>query len=134
MKIHDPRPNPLASPPGDTLGQKHHDEMGQEVNFKAFLDRARRAENASQADDAPDPEGVKRAAEQFESFFLSQLLKTMRETVPEGGLFEQGFDNEVYTEMLDQEYARSLAEQGGIGLADVLVRQLGGPGKASGGT
>jgi Rod binding domain-containing protein len=48
----------------------------------------------------------------------------MRETVPKDGLFEQGFSSEVYTEMLDQEYARSLSENGGIGLAEVLERQF----------
>ena len=37
------------------------------------------------------------------------------------------FDNEgsrLFTSLLDQEFSRKLSEQGGLGLADLLVKQL----------
>ena len=114
------RSSPLEKHPGDLPGQKTE---GTE-SFDAFLQRARRAEEVAQRPEGADVEGMKKAAEQFETFFLGQLFKTMRQTVPKDGLFEQGFSSEVYTEMLDQEYARSLSEKGGIGLAEVLERQF----------
>ena len=116
------RANPLEKHPGDLVGQKPSVEETE--SFDAFLERARRAEKTAQRPEGTDPEAVEQAAKQFESFFLAQILKNMRQTIPKDGLFEQGFSSEVYTEMLDQEYARSLSESGGIGLADVLQRQF----------
>lgn len=116
------RANPLEKHPGDLVGQKASIEETQ--SFEAFLQKARRAEKTAQRPEGTDPDAVGEAAKQFESFFLAQILKNMRQTIPKDGLFEQGFSSEVYTEMLDQEYARSLSESGGIGLADVLERQF----------
>lgn len=62
-------------------------------------------------------------ASQFESLFLQMMLKSMREAVPDGGLFNSS-DMDTYRGMADQQLAVDLAAQGGIGLADVLVRQL----------
>ena len=62
-------------------------------------------------------------ASQFESLFLQMMLKSMREAVPDGGLFNSN-DMQTYRGMADQQLAVDLSAQGGIGLADVLVRQL----------
>ena len=71
-----------------------------------------------------DEEGAARAAaRQFETLLLDMMLKSMRETVPGDNLF----DNEgsrMFTSLLDQQFARGMAEQGGLGLADLLVKQL----------
>jgi peptidoglycan hydrolase FlgJ len=71
-----------------------------------------------------DEEGaVRAAARQFETLLLDMMLKSMRETVPGDSLF----DNEgsrMFTSLLDQQFARGIAEQGGLGLADLLVKQL----------
>lgn len=62
-------------------------------------------------------------ASQFESLFLQMMLKSMRDAVPDGGLFNSS-DMQTYRGMADQQMSVDLAAQGGIGLADVLVRQL----------
>ncbi len=62
-------------------------------------------------------------ASQFESLFLQMMLKSMRDAVPDGGLFNSS-DMDTYRGMADQQLAVDLSAQGGIGLADVLVRQL----------
>ncbi|MFN0314229.1 MAG: rod-binding protein [Burkholderiales bacterium] len=71
-----------------------------------------------------DPEGaLKMAAQQFESLVLDIVFKSMRKTVSEGSLF----DNEstrLYTDMLDQEMSKKIASSGGLGLADMLLKQL----------
>jgi len=64
------------------------------------------------------------AAEQFESLFASMLVKEMRSTV-EGGFFGDGPGADTYAQWFDTEMGRALAEDGGLGLADVLRRQLG---------
>lgn len=73
---------------------------------------------------ASDPaEALRPVARQFESVFLQMMLKSMRAAVPEGGLFDSQ-DSAVYRDMFDNQMAVNLAEQGGVGLADVMVRQL----------
>ena len=65
---------------------------------------------------------LRQTAEELEGLFLGLLLRSMRGTVTEGGLFKEGTDSEMYKEMFDQEVGRSLARRGGIGLADMIVR------------
>jgi flagellar protein FlgJ len=68
------------------------------------------------------PEALKATAQQFEAVFMNMLMKSMREATPKEGMF----DNEqtrMYTSMLDQQLTQQLASRG-IGLADVMVRQL----------
>ena len=70
-----------------------------------------------------DPKAVVReAAKQFESLFMQQLLKTMRESAQSSGML----DNEATklgSEMLDTQWAGKLSGQPG-GLSEVIARQL----------
>jgi len=71
-----------------------------------------------------DPQGsLKAVARQFEQLMLDMMMKSMRRAAPG----ETIFDNEgsrLFTGLLDQEFSRKLSEQGGLGLADLLVKQL----------
>lgn len=60
----------------------------------------------------------------FEGVFISILLKNMRHTVVKGGLFGKDPASEIYTEMLDTNYAGEMASSGGIGLAAVVYDRL----------
>lgn len=64
-------------------------------------------------------------AKQFESIFIQIMLKSMREAVPKGGLFDSD-QMTMYQEMFDQQISLDLSRGGGIGLAEVIERQLGG--------
>jgi flagellar protein FlgJ len=71
---------------------------------------------------AQTPEALRETARQFESLFTSLLLKSMRESLP-GDPF--GSDQQdFYQDMFDQQLASQLSSGRGLGLADVLVRQL----------
>ncbi len=72
------------------------------------------------------PEALRAAAQQFEGLFLQMVLKSMRDATPAEGMFdsEQG---RMYQSMLDQQLAMNMAQSRSTGLADALVRQLGGP-------
>lgn len=68
------------------------------------------------------PEAIKAVAKQFEAIFMNMMLKSMREASPQ----DNPFDNEqsrTFTSMLDQQLSSNLASKG-LGLADVLARQL----------
>ena len=62
-------------------------------------------------------------ARQFEALFLQMMLKSMRDAVPEGGLFDSN-GGELYQEMHDKQLSVTLSEQGGIGLARMMVEQM----------
>ena len=66
---------------------------------------------------------LKRASEKFEAYFLSYLLKVMRDAVPKGGLIENRM-GEVFHSFYDEEIARRSAESGGIGLAQLILSSL----------
>jgi len=69
------------------------------------------------------PEAIREVARQFESLFTSMMLKSMRSASMGDELFgsDQG---DMYQDMFDQQMAVQLASGKGVGLADMLVRQL----------
>jgi flagellar protein FlgJ len=72
---------------------------------------------------AKDPKAaIKEAAKQFESLFMQELMKSMRQATMSSGLL----DNEgtkLGTEMMDTEFAGKMSGMKG-GLADAIARQL----------
>ncbi len=68
-------------------------------------------------------------ARQFESLFMQQMLKSMRQASLGEGLMDSE-QSLFYRDMYDQQLSLHLAESGGIGLADVIKRQLGGADEA----
>ena len=70
-----------------------------------------------------DPDAaLKSAAQQFEAVFMNMMLKSMRDSVDQDGLFDSE-QTKQFTSMLDQQLSQSLSTKG-IGLADVMLRQL----------
>jgi flagellar protein FlgJ len=63
---------------------------------------------------------------QFEALFLQMMLKGMRSAgLGDGGLMDSR-QSDFYREMYDKQIAIDMAQTRGIGLADVIKRQLGG--------
>lgn len=69
-------------------------------------------------------EGLKAAAQQFESMFLQMVMKSMRDATPQDGLFDSD-QSRFYTTMLDQQLAQNLAKNPGVGFARLIEEQLG---------
>jgi flagellar protein FlgJ len=68
------------------------------------------------------PEALKGAATQFEAMFINMMMKSMRDATPQDGMLDNQ-QTKMFTSMLDQQMSQNMAKRG-IGLADVLVRQL----------
>jgi peptidoglycan hydrolase FlgJ len=66
---------------------------------------------------------VREVAQQFEAYFLQEIMKSMRATVENGGLVDSNAVS-TYQDMMDKEVAQSMAKGRGIGLADMMVSQL----------
>ncbi len=75
-----------------------------------------------QAKESPD-KALKGAAQQFEQVFLNMMLKSMREATPQEGMFDND-QTKMFTGMLDQQLSQSMSTGRGVGLADIMVRQL----------
>lgn len=70
------------------------------------------------------PEAIMEAARAFESIFVNELMKSMRKTLPEDGMLNSGFANNVFNSMLDQEYSSIASRSGQFGLAHMIALQL----------
>ncbi len=69
---------------------------------------------------------LQKACKDFEAIFLKQMLTTMRKSIPKSGLFNDGFANDMYQSMADDQLAKDLSHEKGMGIGDVLYRQLSG--------
>ncbi|OGT18770.1 MAG: flagellar rod assembly protein/muramidase FlgJ [Gallionellales bacterium RIFOXYB12_FULL_54_9] len=74
-----------------------------------------------QAKQSPD-QALELAAQQFESVFMNMMLKSMRDATPQDGMMDSD-QTRMFTGMLDQQLAQNLSGRG-IGLADMMVKQL----------
>lgn len=67
---------------------------------------------------------AKETAIEFESFFLSQMLNNMTSGLQTDETFGGGQAEKIFKDMLNDEYAKSMSRQGGIGIADMVYREI----------
>ncbi|MDQ1330862.1 MAG: peptidoglycan hydrolase FlgJ [Thermodesulfobacteriota bacterium] len=67
---------------------------------------------------------MKETCADFESLFLSYMLKTMRAGISQAGMGEKSHESGLLYSMLDEKLSEEIAQSGGIGLADVLYDRL----------
>jgi flagellar protein FlgJ len=73
----------------------------------------------------PSADTLKKVASQFEALFMNMMLKSMREASLGDDVFGSDSGN-FYRDMYDQQLSMSLAKSQGMGLSNILVKQLGG--------
>jgi Rod binding domain-containing protein len=78
-----------------------------------------------------DEEKLKKACGDFESIFISQMLKEMRKSIPKSGLLDGGSQQDAYLSLFDEELSKSMAKRGGIGLGKILYQNVMKQGKPS---
>ena len=69
-----------------------------------------------------DAAKLRKAAQDFEALLVRDVIKTMRQSSAGGRGLLGGAGRNFYQDLIDDELAKALARQGGLGLADVLVR------------
>lgn len=101
-------------------------------NGSQYMDLQGLAELKAKAIKGPeDKEILRQAAAQFESMFTQMLLKAQRDA----GFGDPLFDSSAmafYQDMHDKQMSVHMAENGGVGLADMIVAQLSGAKNAGG--
>ena len=75
-------------------------------------------------DAARSPDKAARAtAEQFEAYFIQQMMKAMRESVEKSDMVEHG-NMDMYQDLMDKEVSLQMVRRGGMGMADMLEKQM----------
>jgi peptidoglycan hydrolase FlgJ len=68
------------------------------------------------------PAAIKEAAKQFESLFMRELIKSMRQATMKSGMLDNA-GSDLGTDLLDQQFAVQMSGQPG-GLSDLIAAQL----------
>ncbi|RZN22298.1 flagellar assembly peptidoglycan hydrolase FlgJ [Escherichia sp. E2593] len=66
---------------------------------------------------------IRPVARQVEGMFVQMMLKSMREALPKDGLFSSE-NTRLYTSMYDQQIAQQMTAGKGLGLAEMMVKQM----------
>lgn len=75
--------------------------------------------------DTDTPEAKLVAAREFASLLFSQMLKELRKTSRLGGdILDGGHAQRIYEDMLDEQLARQMAQNGQVGLVRTIYEDL----------
>lgn len=91
-----------------------------------FVHRLQQASKNLQKSDQQQQDKAKLWAtcKDMEAVFLNLMLSRMRATVPKNSLFGKSSQEETMQSLLDTEMTKNLAQAGGIGLANMMYKQL----------
>jgi flagellar protein FlgJ len=67
---------------------------------------------------------LKKVCSDFESIFIAQMLKGMRQTMPQSGLLDGGSQQNMYLSLFDEELSKILARNEGMGLGKMLYQNI----------
>lgn len=91
-------------------------EESKTQSFQSVLEKAVADKDAAE---------LREACVEFEGYFIQMMYKEMRKTVhSENGPLPKSNAEQIFQEMLDEEYSKASAKSGGIGLADMMYKQL----------
>lgn len=67
---------------------------------------------------------LREVSKSYEKHFLREMVKSMRSSVHESELIPKSMGERIYAEKLDDQYVESWGEAGGIGLADLIYKDV----------
>lgn len=90
--------------------------QGEGKDFEAVL---------SEAVENKDDKALKEACKEIEQYMLSSIFKQMKASTQVGErLIEKGDYEEMFEDYLVDEQCKTMCEAGGVGLADMMYKQL----------
>jgi flagellar protein FlgJ len=100
------------------------DMLGMTNRLQEMQLQASKAEKSGGVKDAAYLAQVKKVSQEFESIFLSYMMKQMRKSVPDDPLMGNSTAKDIFSDMHDDEVSKDLSKAGGIGLAAMIYKQL----------
>ncbi len=107
-----PRISALGMP---TLAERAAQGARSAVVDDSKADPAKRAQTHAQ---------IRKAADDFENVFVSQMLGHMFDGIEVDETFGGGHGEEMFRSMLTEQYAKQVNHRGGFGIADQVYREL----------
>ena len=65
-----------------------------------------------------------KAFKDLEGLFMNELLKEMRKSISDMGIFKKSHSTKMYEEMLDEVYSQAMADSGQFGIAKQIAAQM----------
>ncbi|MZH02406.1 MAG: hypothetical protein F3745_03125 [Nitrospinae bacterium] len=66
---------------------------------------------------------IEKVARDFESVFINKLFESMRKAIPKSDLFDSSA-MDMYQSMTDQEMAKKMSERKGMGIGEMVYKDL----------
>ncbi len=82
------------------------------------------AQDAGRPVNAQDIKRFRAVAEDFESVFISEMMRPMFENIQAEAPFGGGPSEDIWRNLQIDEYGKAIAKRGGIGIADQVMDQL----------
>jgi Rod binding domain-containing protein len=110
---------PKGAPSGaGTSGPSFREVLGKAVHD------GESAQSPAKAKQAKQDKRLWDACIEMESLLVGKMLKEMRKTVEKTGLINGGFAEEIFEDMLYDEYAMSLSKNSNLGMGKMLYDEL----------
>jgi Rod binding domain-containing protein len=93
------------------------------INTTVTPQKTQAAAGAEPLDDRSKAK-LQKAMQDFEAMFVNYLLKTMRKSVQKDEDAEDGFGGEMMQEMFDYELAKNISRKSGLGIGEMMYRQM----------
>lgn len=87
-------------------------------------DAVTRGKSAPAIPRAANPAQMRKVAEDFEAFFLSQMLQPLFANLEAEQPFGGGTAEKLWKSLQVDEYGKAFARSGGIGIADAVVKEM----------
>ena len=84
------------------------------------LPAAKEPQTGMKAPQVSKEQELRKVAKDFEAIFMGQLVQVMGKTLPEGSMASGGMANMMFDKVMGE----ALSEGGGIGLAEIIYRDL----------
>ncbi len=82
------------------------------------------AEPGNQLNASKQHGNFKEAAENFEAFFVHQMMEMMFKGVKTDGVFRGGQAEKVFRSVMFEEMSKEISQSGQLGIADSIMRQM----------
>ncbi|TGK00523.1 cell division protein [Leptospira selangorensis] len=111
--------------PGQSFPDQLREEFNNTLSGKISSSEVRMPHNIKE-EIAADPYRKKLfdASGEFESIFVKMMLKEMKSTVHKSGLIDGGYAEEIFEDMLYDEYSKNLSANSSLGLAEQIYQSL----------
>ncbi len=69
-------------------------------------------------------EKVRQVADEYEKYFMKEMMRHMRTTVQESDFMKANNAEKIFREQLDDQYSTEWNKRGGFGISDMIYQQL----------